>query len=269
MKLFGLFKKSKSQRRLAIIDVNDASFRQQVIQRSHKTPVMVDYWAPWCGPCRQLGPVLEKLAENPDSEFILAKLNTENNRRTAARYNIRSIPAVKVFRNGQVVGEFTGARPEPLVRNFIQEITSASPPPPKIKRSRDPGKRLQQAEHHLKTGKGFEAFVLLQDFPLGSGSERAEKLLPLARFLVDVDDGDGLTGLDDLDGQYLTAAKALRQRKPAQALEHLFSALEVGEEIDRPVTTSVVNSLFVLLGEKSQVTERYRQKLASFDAGDS
>ncbi len=76
MSWLSFLKKDKQEKRLAIIDVDDATFNQQVVQRSFKTTVVVDYWAAWCGPCRQLGPVLEKIAEEPDSQFILAKLNT-------------------------------------------------------------------------------------------------------------------------------------------------------------------------------------------------
>jgi putative thioredoxin len=261
MGLFSFLKKDSSQKRLAIIDVNDASFKQQVIQRSYKTPVLVDYWAAWCGPCRQLGPVLEKIAEEPDGNFILAKLDTEHNPRTARQYNISSIPNVKVFRNGQMVDEFRGALPETLVRRFIDKVTSAEPPPPKIKGSSNPQQRLQQAEQHLRKGRGFEAFVVLNDFPESAQSERAGQLLPLARFLFDMDDGDGITGVEALDDHYLEAAAAMRRRKPAVALDHLLAALDVGEEFDRSHTSEVIESLFALLGDKHKITIEYREKL--------
>ena len=83
MGLFNFFKKDKKAKRSqVVIDVTDADFKRQVIHRSHKTAVLGDFWAPWCGPCQVLGPVLEGLAEDPDSDFILAKLDTEHNRRT-------------------------------------------------------------------------------------------------------------------------------------------------------------------------------------------
>ena len=129
MGLFSFFKKDKGEPRTeAVIDVTDADFKRQVIQRSHKTPVLVDFWAAWCGPCQVLGPVLEDLAENPDSEFILAKLDTEHNRRTAQQYQIQSIPAVKMFRNGQVVDDFIGARPGGLVKRFVSKSVEQPPP---------------------------------------------------------------------------------------------------------------------------------------------
>jgi putative thioredoxin len=263
MKLFSFFKKNKSARRAAIIDVNDANFEQQVIRRSYKSPVMVDFWAEWCMPCRQLGPVLEKLAEEPDGQFILAKLNTEQNRQTAVKFGIQSIPNVKMFRNGQMVDEFTGALPMGLVRRFIAKHTETPPPPPLIQGSSTPDQRLKQADQHLKKGRGFEAFILLDNFPPGDEAKLASQLLPLARFLFDMEDGDGLTGLAALDDAYQAAARALRKRKPAQALDHLLLALEAGETMDRPYTVQVIDSLFTLLGENHQITKQYKERVTA------
>lgn len=263
MKLFSFFKKDKKARRAAIIDVSDANFEQQVIRRSYKSPVMVDFWAEWCMPCRQLGPVLEKLAEEPDGQFILAKLNTEQNRRTAVQFSIQSIPNVKMFRNGQMVDEFTGALPMGLVRRFIAKHTETPPPPPLIQGSSTPAQRLKQADQHLKKGRGFEAFILLDNFPPGDEAERASQLLPLARFLFDMEDGDGLTGVAALDTAYQAAADALQRRKPAAALDQLLTALEAGEEMDRPYTLQVIDSLFILLGEAHQITKQYREQVTA------
>lgn len=100
-------------------DITEADFDTAVLARSREVPVLVDFWAPWCGPCRVLKPLLEKLAGEYGGRFELAKLNSDEAPSVAARYAVRSIPAVKLFVGGEVVDEFTGALPEGSLRAFL------------------------------------------------------------------------------------------------------------------------------------------------------
>lgn len=101
-------------------------FQQDVIDKSHEKPVVVDFWAPWCGPCRVLSPVLEKLAKESKGVWRLVKINTDKHPAIARRYNVRGIPAVKLFVDGEVKDEFVGALPEPDIRKWLQPHVSAA-----------------------------------------------------------------------------------------------------------------------------------------------
>src|SRR5580693_4248027 len=101
------------------MDVTDATFRDDVIAASDDAPVVVDLWAPWCGPCRTLGPVIERVVEGTDGAVRLAKINIDENPRSASIFNVQSIPAVFAIYKGRIVDQFIGALPEREVRAFV------------------------------------------------------------------------------------------------------------------------------------------------------
>src|SRR5438093_1904885 len=105
-----------------VIEVNDQNFGTAVLQESHQRPVVVDFWADWCQPCRMIGPVLERLAGEYQGQFLLGKLDVDLNPQVASAFRIQSIPAVKAFRDGRLVNEFIGAVPEPSIRAFLKTL---------------------------------------------------------------------------------------------------------------------------------------------------
>src|SRR5689334_10872026 len=103
------------------IQVTDDSFQKEVIEKSKTTPVLVDFWASWCGPCMMLGPILAKVAKTYEGKLIVAKVNVEDNQEKPGEYGVMSIPAVKLFKGGKVIDEFVGAQPESTIKEWLDE----------------------------------------------------------------------------------------------------------------------------------------------------
>src|SRR6266446_4475773 len=132
------------------VDVTTDTFEREVIEASNSTPVVVDFWAPWCGPCRVLKPILEKLSAEYGGKFKLAKVNSDENQEIAAEYGIRSIPDVMAFKDGKPVSHFLGAVPESQVRAFIDSLI---PAPSEIERVRAAELRQGKRSEERRVGK--------------------------------------------------------------------------------------------------------------------
>ena len=157
-------------RTMTVIDVTDATFQQDVIERSREVPVVVDFWAEWCGPCRMLGPLIEREADAREGQVVLAKLDTDANQQTARDYRIQGIPAVKAFKDGKVVDEFVGAQPPAGRRALLRQ---ARPERGRAARERPSDEASLRRALELEPGRP-DASVKLAKLLLASGGDREE-----------------------------------------------------------------------------------------------
>ena len=233
------------------IDVGEQDFEAAVLDRSLELPVLVDFWAPWCGPCRVLGPILEKLAGEYAGEFILAKVNVDENPNLAGALGIQSIPAVKLFRGGQIASEFTGALPEPMVREFLSKFLPSAA-----------DKLAQEAVEREQEGKVSEAQSLYESV-LKSEPNHAKALLGLGRLLAN--QGSHGAALEHLDKIPIVA----EERKEADRLIARLKLQEAGAQDEGALRAKLKSSPDDLdtrfeLAQALAGMERYEEALSEF-----
>jgi putative thioredoxin len=267
----------------ATYDVND--FAADVLERSFSIPVLVDFWAEWCGPCKVLGPVLEKLAGQHEGEWALAKLDTEAHPQISAQYAIRSIPNVKLFVDGKVTDEFVGALPESKVVEWLSKAI-----PSKYRAQLEGARELlsqdraSQAQEILlpivaAEPDNHEALVLLaramfsSDYeraaktvePVKLGSEQfeaAEAIRTLANAFTQIADPQSLPE-DPVKEPYLIAIGAARSNDFEAALEGFLGVIRKNRYYDDDGSRKACISIFNLLGNDDQITKKYRPTLGS------
>ena len=272
------------------LDVGLADFAQHVLEESKHRPVVVDFWAPWCGPCKSLKPILEKLAAEYGGKFLLAKINSDDNQELAARYGVRGIPSVKAFIGGELVDEFSGALPEGEVRAFLDRLIPS--PADEIRQQAaaarmagdlsgalqllaeasrlDPdhlGVRLDAAEIMLDLNEVDEATRLL-----GSVADDADPRVPALKARLQFmgaagEDEAALTARvaaneSDLDARLKLANLLIAATRYEAGMDQLLEIVRRDRSFGDDIGRKTLLSVFNLLGG-GELVSRYRRLLAS------
>jgi putative thioredoxin len=274
------------------LDVDAGNFQQVVIEGSRQVPVLVDFWAEWCGPCRILKPILEKLAEEFQGRFILAKVDSDKNQDIAAQYGVRGIPSVKAFVGGEIVDEFSGAIPESGVREFLERLIPSPAEELRIAagRARDQGDlaqalqllaeaskldmqnealRLDAADILLELGQLDEARHLLDSLsPAARMDERAQQVEARLNF-AQAGGGDeaGLRSRlaeqpDDMEARLQLGNLLIAAGRHQDGLEELLEMVRRDRTWNEEAARKAMLAVFNLLGGQGPLVSEYRRRLA-------
>lgn len=287
-----MIQQPETHRAPTVIDVDESNFQQEIVARSQETLVVVDFWASWCGPCRTLGPLLERLAAEFQGNFILAKINVDTNQRLATMFKIQGIPAVKAFRNGRIVDEFTGALPESRIREWLKRHLPPPPDPqadelaaltnedPHIAETRyrqiladDPQNTaaLLGLGRLLVIAGETEGPELLHTIPLGTSHyPMAQAWLTIADLLTHATTNDPhhletriAANPNDLLAHYQIAAHYTRQATYADAIPHLLIIVARDRTFCDDGARRTLLALFEIMGDQNPLTVSSRRQLAN------
>jgi putative thioredoxin len=272
------------------LDVGLADFAQHVIEESKQRPVVVDFWAPWCGPCKSLKPILEKLAAEYGGKFLLAKINSDDNQELAARYGVRGIPSVKAFVDGAPVDEFSGVLPEGEVRAFLDrlipspadelraqaaDLRLAGDLPAALQKLADAsrvdpnhlGVRLDAAEIMLDLGEADEARRLIGSVP-DEADPRVAQLKARLQFMGAAgEDVAALTAQvaaneNDLAARFKLANLLVAAGQYEAGMDQLLEIVRRDRGFEDDIGRKTLLSVFDLLGG-GELVSRYRRRLSS------
>jgi putative thioredoxin len=229
------------------IDVTDATFESDVIERSKSTPVVVDLWAPWCGPCQTLGPIIEKVVDETDGKVVLAKVNVDENPAISQAFRVQSIPAVYALKDGQVVDGFMGAYPEQVVRQFVDSLVPTA----------------EEAAIAELIAAGDEGSLRIA---LGMEPGNEDAIVALAELLVERGDNDEalalLARIPETERTRKVAATARLGDAPTDDHDATLTALLDRVKDDEAARQEYLDIL-ELMGAEDSRTAAYRRKLTA------
>lgn len=251
----------------AVIDVTEATFQAEVLERSLNTPVVVDFWAEWCEPCKQLSPVLERLAIEGDGAWVLAKVDVDANPRLAQMFRVQGIPMVYAVVGGQPVDAFSGVVPEAQLRQWIQAVLKAGGA--SVAETADP--RLDEADESLLNGDldaAEQAYrKILAEAPSDAAAEAGLAQVGLARRVAGADPQAALAAAaaatDDIDAQLLAADVEVLGGMAEQAYQRLVGLVRRTAGADREKVRQHLVGLFSIAGPDDSAVALARRALAS------
>jgi len=258
-----------------VIDVTEATFQTEVIDRSFETPVVLDLWADWCGPCKQLSPVLEKLAGEGGGSWILAKIDVDRNPAIAQALRVQGIPAVKAVFQGKLIAEFTGALPEPQVRQFVSAVVDAvggagQPGPIDGEAAEEPDDpRVVAAEDAVARGELADAARRYREILAAEPAHpRAADALREVELLQRVQSGPADAPAradaapDDLDAQLAAADAEVAEDRVESAFRRLLDAVRRFGGADRERARTRLVELFGVVGNDDPRVSAARRDLS-------